>query len=354
MPNAYLSASFPLNSISKEKLGAVKQNHIGILDLLRGVAALSVLLLHFISNRGLAKLYSASLMPIFQWGNMGVDIFFVISGFIIPYSIWGKNYRIQEFGRFILKRIVRIAPPAYICVILILLQWIIVDYFIKHNEVSRLTALTFEQVMRNILFQYSLLDPKWINPVFWTLAIEFQFYVFIGLAYSWIFERGSILAFITGFLFLTLGYYVFHFSRYSFSGYAPHFASGGVTLLYMKKAIKLWKYLLVLALSFLMAVHISELMTALFGLGTALIIAFARVRNPVFAFFGKISFSLYLTHLLVGGITEFILVKLFHPQTELANVGAILVCIAAAIAFAYVFYRLVEIPFMRLAKRLNI
>src|ERR1035441_2897196 len=46
-----------------------------------------------------------------KYGWLGVEIFFVISGFIIPYSLYKAGYRVSDFTRFLLKRIARLDPP---------------------------------------------------------------------------------------------------------------------------------------------------------------------------------------------------------------------------------------------------
>jgi peptidoglycan/LPS O-acetylase OafA/YrhL len=328
------------------------RQHLGSLDLLRGFAALSVLLYHFTYDGGLVKFTAPHVNQLFFWGNMGVEVFFVISGFIIPYSLWGTGYRLPQFFSFMRKRIVRIVPPAYVCVLLILLQWAAVDYLIKKQHPGRLEQLSASQLAGNALFLYSFKDAHWINGVFWTLSLEFQFYLLVGVLYSWLFEKG-VLAFVGVFLAVTASCFIFGFSTHSFSAYAPLFAMGGATLLFKKGRIPLWTYLALLALFSGLAYFTTWYLSTWFGLATALFIAFVQVRHSIFAFFGRISYSLYLVHLLVGGTAEFTLAKFFHPQTELGNAAVIGICIGLAIGFAYLFHRFVELPFMQLARRLK-
>ena len=89
-----------------------EKRYIKGLDFLRAIAALSVCLYHF-SGAALPKVINVYMKPTFSYGWLGVDIFFVISGFIIPYSLLGKNYSVREFGSYIARRIIRINPPAY-------------------------------------------------------------------------------------------------------------------------------------------------------------------------------------------------------------------------------------------------
>lgn len=83
-------------------------------EILRGVAAFSVMWFHltngnsqFLPSGGLLKLSGA-------YGYLGVQLFFVISGFIIPYSLSIRNYQVKTDGLgFLVRRIVRI-EPAYL------------------------------------------------------------------------------------------------------------------------------------------------------------------------------------------------------------------------------------------------
>jgi peptidoglycan/LPS O-acetylase OafA/YrhL len=53
-------------------------------------------------------------------GLFCVEIFFVISGFILPYSLWKGGYVRRDYGKFILKRVVRLDPPYFGAIILAL------------------------------------------------------------------------------------------------------------------------------------------------------------------------------------------------------------------------------------------
>jgi peptidoglycan/LPS O-acetylase OafA/YrhL len=46
-----------------------------------------------------------------KFGYLGVDVFFVISGFVIPYSLWGREYSLRQFPRYMIRRAVRLEPP---------------------------------------------------------------------------------------------------------------------------------------------------------------------------------------------------------------------------------------------------
>lgn len=119
----------------------------------------------------------------------------MISGFVIPYSLLGKKLFSKNFFPYISKRIVRINPPAYLAMLLVLMQWYLIDYFISHH-VSYTRDVTVGKLFNNILFTVPFSEQSWVFGIFWTLAIEFKFYLFIGLLFNLLFEKKNILWFI--------------------------------------------------------------------------------------------------------------------------------------------------------------
>lgn len=331
-------------------------SHLGILDLLRGFAALSVVCYHFTgtltSGGFLAKFYSPLLAPAFSWGYLGVEVFFVISGFVIPYSLLKTTYTPHDFFPYFSKRIARICPPAYVLIGLTLLQWLVVD-FILHHDAERLNAVTGGQVLSNLLFIVPFTRSEWINGVFWTLAIEFQFYVVIGLLFNTLFTGATAARFLAlGALLCGLNYLP-GLPHENFFLYAGLFMQGGATLLYFTQAFSLRQYFLCLII-FTAAICIMVTpIAAVFGLFTALTIAFVKFKHPLTAFFGRISYSLYLTHFLVGSTAEFVLSRVYRPISNLGNILAIVMCLILACVGAQVFYLLVEKPFLKWSKRLT-
>lgn len=325
------------------------KRHLGILDLLRGFAALSVVLYHF-TGGALPKLQTAALEHLFSWGYMGVEVFFVISGFVIPYSLWQTGYSPQRILPYLRKRVLRICPPAYVSLLLLMLQWVIIDYFIHHSH-ARLDTLSWRQVVDNLTFTAPFTNRPWMNAVFWTLAIEFQFYLVVGLLYNSLY-RSSIPVFLALSLLLDGMQYLPGLPTDNFFRFSLFFALGGAALLYYQGSLSIHYFLLIsVFFTCLLAYHLS-LWPALFGLATTLLIVFVRVQHPLFRWLGTISYSLYLTHFVAGATAEFILVKLLHPQASAMIMLTIAGCVLTALAVAYGFYRLVEQPFHKLARRL--
>ena len=329
--------------------------HLGILDLLRGFAALSVVCFHFTvaSSAGgaLAKYFSPLLNTTFSWGYLGVEVFFVISGFIIPYSLVKTSYNTRDFFPYLTKRIARICPSAYVLIGLTLIQWMVVDFFV-HHDTKCLVAITGGQVVSNLLFIVPFTGHKWFNGVFWTLAVEFQFYIVIGLLFNAFFTNATVTRFVALGAFCCGVHYLPGFPQESFFKYAGLFMQGGATLLYFIKAFSLRQYLPCLALFTVASSFMVVPIAGVFGLATALAIAFIEFKHPVAAFFGRISYSLYLTHFVVGSTAEFILSRFYQPVSPAGNTLAIVLCIIAACIGAQIFYLLVEKPFLKWSKRL--
>lgn len=354
----------PLPSI-QPSASLTSKEHLGVLDMLRGFAALSVVLYHFTyglptpgkSDGGgvLAKFASSMLKPVFSWGHMGVEVFFVISGFVIPYSLWNSHYQLRLFYNYMLKRILRICPPSYLVILLILIQWYIIDHAL-HNTSSTnryLDSVTPQRILGNIFFVYKFADTRWINGVFWTLSIEFQFYIVIGLLFTLLFKAKNIIWFVVLFTAMALFNYLPYFPKSTFFYYSPLFALGGTALLYYKKQLTLLPFLLLLAFYFGLSCLLMPFAASMFGLVTALVIVFVRVKHIIFSFFGKISFSLYLTHVVVGSTFEFIWVKIFPLHTDLQHIIGITLTTIVSCVVSYGYYIWVEKPTMGLAKFLS-
>jgi peptidoglycan/LPS O-acetylase OafA/YrhL len=331
---------------------ASPRRHISGLALLRGLAALSVGLYHY-TGAVLPKLKVPEIQAVFKNGWLGVEVFFVISGFVIPYSLLGKNYSLKKFFPYIAKRIVRINPPAYLAMLLVLMQWCLIDYFISHH-ISYTKDVTIERLFSNIAFTVPFSEQNWVIGIFWTLAIEFQFYIFIGLLFALLFERKQLIWFIGIFLLANLVQHLPFKSTENFFHFSSLFALGGLTLFRQQRRISNLGYFALLALFTGLAYFEIGLYQAITGLVTALAIYYLKIENKFTRFLGDISFSFYLVHAVIGTTCEFILIKIIPVGPVVNKIFLLLICISASIVGSYLFYLIVERPFMRLANRLRV
>ena len=111
---------------------------------------------------------------IFKFGGSGVDIFFVLSGFIITYSNRQYITKSSTVGKFLKKRIIRIFPIYWIIVsFFLLLQLLLPSFYRTHFQLNP----------ANIVSTYLLFpNHEMINGVSWSLTNELFFYALFTLA----------------------------------------------------------------------------------------------------------------------------------------------------------------------------
>ena len=158
-----------------------------LIDLLRIFAALAVLCFHWFGQINTQQyIFSGTnyvdggLFPrISAYGEMGVDLFFIISGAVISRSALGKN-----IGEFLFARIKRVYPAFFFA---ILLSFIITRSYsqaLGHSGLSMLPG--------NFLMLGNVVHVPWIDGVFWTLECEWKFYLGIALALWFYKSKGSL------------------------------------------------------------------------------------------------------------------------------------------------------------------
>ncbi len=137
------------------------------LDALRGVAALSTVFFHFTLDRPEAKFG-------FELGATGVDLFFIISGFVIFMSL----NKVSSTLEFLVNRFTRLYPTYWTCVTFTFLLQVLVAW--KTGD-AHPTALDYMGNMT--MFQYYLRIPDLDGP-YWTMAVELIFYLCMALIFA--------------------------------------------------------------------------------------------------------------------------------------------------------------------------
>jgi len=141
--------------------------HYPGLDGLRGIAILLVILYH---NFGF--------ITFFNYGWLGVDLFFVLSGFLITEILLQSRNTSKYFRNFYARRMLRIFPLYYLSLILIILVFPFIKNFPFHLKFYTDNQIWFWFYMQNWL----LILKDWDNNAlllnhFWSLAVEEQFYI---------------------------------------------------------------------------------------------------------------------------------------------------------------------------------
>lgn len=320
---------------------------IEIVDVLRGLAAVSVTWFHLTNTYEWNWLRASG-----SHGWLGVEVFFVISGFVIPYSI-ARSARIAsaaDFGRFMLRRMVRLEPPYIASIALVIaLSW-------ASSLAPGFRGAPFEaelgRIAAHFLYAVPLTDHPWLQPVYWTLAYEFCFYIACGLLFGilsdaerpwrWHLLAGALVALTfwglpARSLLFVIGIAVFR---------RLVLGEGTVTML------------AIIAASAAAITATQDLAIAATGTAAALaILLLSGVSLPRGRLFraaiwlGSISYSLYLVHVPVGGRVVNLGNRFVDgPAQQLA---LSLVALAVSLAFAWAFWRIVERPSVRAAAQVG-
>ncbi len=174
-----------------------------VLHSLRGFAAVWVVLLHVWFFSGAEKFFFA---PFYSLGWIGVHLFYALSAFLLGniylYQSHENKWSLQTFYK---KRFLRIFPAYYFqLIILLILAWY---GFYAFPDVNKLIAH---------LFLFFNLPPAFqtpINGVWWTLPIEFAFYLIMPLLIFLLRKTGVV-------IFLGLSFTITVSYRYAIYGHA--------------------------------------------------------------------------------------------------------------------------------------
>ncbi|HAT3956096.1 TPA: acyltransferase [Kluyvera ascorbata] len=147
------------------------------LQALRGIAALLVLLFHYrFYLRGDDKSGTTIWDALFGWGIIGVDIFFIISGFIMVYTTQHYLRGTSSAKRFLLNRAIRIIPMYYFGLLVAFLFGGAMSTFHYPEKVQTLlSALTFTVYTTSVTPHY--INDGGMYNIRWTLNYEIYFYL---------------------------------------------------------------------------------------------------------------------------------------------------------------------------------
>lgn len=262
---------------------------IGVINGLRAVAALAVAWGHFVAGQGKFLGWSG------KYGYLGVDIFFVISGFVIPWSLHRARYVLRDYPRFLLKRNLRLYPPylASIAVTILAINFVLAPVL----HAPRITV-TGRDLLLHSAYLNDLIGVPWINVAYWTLAIEFQWYLLVGLMLP-LLANSRKLARLAGIVAMTVAYFAFPYSRLV-SHHLPIFLIGVFVFQYRARLIGLREMFGLILVMVLAMLGPLGWIVAVVSVSTGLLIAFSAFQNRALERVGDVSYSLYLLHLPIG------------------------------------------------------
>ncbi len=355
------------------------------LDALRGFAALGVLLCHstFATKMGdvFFGVFPEPLRLTLWHGALGVNIFFVLSGFVIAHSLRDNPLDFSSLLRFIGRRHIRLDLP----------YWTILTLMVALSPLKRFLPGTHSALptpgalAANLSYSHFIFAQPGIVGVAWTLCLEVQFYllfVVLLVVGRKLFPRalcasvptatsGAIV--LVAVLSLVCLAATHRGPQTTYFWGAWHFFGSGVLLYWMwKEAIAprwLWAmmgaWILNIAWTALVPVRpfyfqIASLSALFVTISTLGVIFFVARRGALekwsggraFSFLGRISYSLYLTHLPVVELSMNAAFRLTGFNPVMACLWY-LVVVALAISVATLFHLCIEAPAMRLASRLS-
>lgn len=312
-------------------------SYLSHIEGLRALAALMVMCFHFISfntTHGFV-VDSEQLREYATFGAQGVELFYIISGCVIAISFRNTAYGILDFPRYILKRILRILPAYYAVMVLICLLALVW---------SGPFPYTAKQLLLNATFTVDLFPgEQWLNPIFCTLKVEFQFYILIGLLYP-LLKKYQLVPFI-----LVPAIYVaaFFYPEIDILRNAPYFILGllaAEVLMHPENRLN-WLYIALCIGGMAFDYHPEEF--AIVGIALVFLLII-KVQSRWLEYVGKFSYSLYLIHGLIGGT----FLELFTQDKYLYLPPAIAITGAAVLSVtgAWLFYLIIEQRSLRWTK----
>ncbi len=261
----------------------------------------------------------------YRYGNLGVQIFFIISGFVIIQSLKGKSLRRFAEGRF-----VRLFPIFWVlCTVTYALTILLPDARYTLHFTDYLRSMT----MLGDVFIGFAGPAELIDPSYWTLTVELIFYIGVGL-FVYLFSYRNIRYFLAAWFVLSIGAFLFHidenyYVKLLLVRHASYFVFGGALALIATKDAERWRdvffdwTLLCTSAAYATLIHTRALQAyestnpldasiitlihiAMFTAIPILVHASRYISNDrivgSFAILGTLTYPLYLLHQRIGNI----------------------------------------------------
>ena len=332
---------------------------------LRGLAAVAVFLFHW------ADAQDDHVVPIraFHYGYLGVDVFFMLSGFVMAHAKYDQfaPTRPHAYLRFLRERLIRLAPVNTVVLLLVLVATLLWPGIVRDQADGRFSAAAF--VASLVMVQAWV--PAWIgwNTPGWSISAEWLAYLFLPavllLAKS-LSSRPAVLAAAGS----SLGLLAIHLlanGRVSPDGFAGPAVASRVGCEFMAGAL-LYQYLRlgplagarvlliaapVLLVAAFLRVESGSLLLCLPAFA-ALILLAAHGDNPVAAaltrgpvqFLGRVSFSFYMVHWPI-------IFLWLHWSRGAAPAVSLVAVFALTTGVAWACYRVLEQPAQRWSRRVG-
>lgn len=339
------------------------------MEFYRGIAAIAVLFFH-LSGIFNEQFHFDPLGGLANYGYLGVDFFFVLSGFVIMYSHFGEDRQTLKIKKYLSKRVWRVFPTYWFHLVLILSIRLLGAFLLKNSSLT--IGLEPLNLIKNVFLLKS--DKYLIGPA-WSLTHELYFYLLFIL----FFVAGSHLYTLLMLIYcivivfgatLPENFITDKFIIEFFFGNLACLAVRGSAFISLRQK----KMLSMVTFGFATVLIVSTLFLIIrgsvqnedhglrvmgIGLGTAFLFLASCTAESLgwklprwFAFFGGISYPLYISHGIFLSVFEKIAVKITARSGAVLVSSYFLICIFC-LAYAYLFNRYFEktlIPYIRKIK----
>lgn len=307
------------------------------LQSLRAIAALLVISVHGSNNIVYREFgYENEVYSWFKiWGDIGVDIFFVLSGFVMTMTAIRHN----SLKKFFIGRVFRIYPLYILSLLVYLVIFIVGKNQLDLLDLVKSIFLIFQEKETHY---YTLLGPAW------TLGFEFLFY--LCCAVYILFSDKTIFGYFSRLIFPFILLFIFSYLHTLMIEFLF-----GVLIYYVYSKSR--KYLLLLVfvfgsaslyslLSFDYSTHFAsnQYRFYYFGLIASLLLCMFLVfglTNRFFEYLGEVSYSLYLTHM---ALSIHVFGKVWEIFGYINYFQAFAVYILFSVVVAAIFYHVFEKP----------
>ncbi len=229
----------------------IGHSRVNELDLLRFIAALSVVFHHYSLNGFAVNFQTITPYPLltslFRYGYLGVDLFFMISGFVILMTAANEDLR-----HFVLSRLTRLYPAFWACCTITFVAILTMG--------SSEYSATFGQYLINMTMLSGFIGTESIDSVYWSLFTELKFYTLVAIVLLLgRFQQIETVFMVWLAITITLIIYpVWRFQIVLLDGYSANFIAGAAFFFMWSKGVT-WIRCLVVVLAWCCALYQSTI-----------------------------------------------------------------------------------------------
>jgi peptidoglycan/LPS O-acetylase OafA/YrhL len=368
------------NKIKSMRGSNLKEERLDYVDSLRGVAILLVIIVH--TGQSISNI-AFPLKSLTRFGQMGVQLFFVLSALTMCMSLSRVNLSLTEIYKFYIRRFFRIAPLYYVGIVFYFFYHGVNNYLETHHAAPD-EQYTLGNIMANVFFVHGFIPDANNNivPGGWSIGTEMTFYLIFPLLFL-LFKKSSNLLIFTyppmgllfSFVLISLISAEFNlpainndFLYYNLFNLLPVFLLGIFYFFVLKNSNKFYLFPNKISLLFFTAVFfILSLVSFTFyfqitftpflcGVTFILLIDVFKyyqiLNNAILVKIGQLSFSMYIFHFVFAWPVSRILNKLLstHLNPEITFLICLIVTITGTFMAAIFSEKMIEKPGIKIGK----